>query len=81
MMVKNKAKSFSILDVMRFALLAAWVAAGIMLCAIIIPAGTMFIETQVFLQKYLIGYTCSTPVIIILFTAMRKISKRKELCD
>ena len=73
-MDNNSARRYSRLELLRAVITTAWIAIGVTLLATALPTGQIFVETQVFLQKYVIGYSCSTCAVVgILLSIRRKI--------
>lgn len=77
MMNKDNTRIFSTLDLVRISIVVAWVAISVTLAAILIPTGQQYVETQPFLQKYMMGYSCFTPVMIIFLAATRKMAIKR----
>jgi hypothetical protein len=78
MMNKGNTRIFSTLDLVRISIVVAWVAISVTLAAILIPTGQQYVETQPFLQKYMIVYSCFVPVIIIFLAVARKMATKEK---
>ena len=71
-MNNDSAKRYSRLELLSIVIITAWIAISVTLLAIALPTGQIFIETQVLLQKYVIGYACSTCAVVGILLAIRR---------